>query len=76
MRARTAGFIESLLLLLIRALLPARGRHRAVPARLPYPARPLTTRTGRPPALDAHLIDIAYDTRLVRPYLLTPEVAA
>jgi hypothetical protein len=39
MRDRTTGFRESLLLALVRALLPARGRHRAGPSRPAVHAR-------------------------------------
>ncbi|CAM5649056.1 hypothetical protein [Streptomyces aurantiogriseus] len=69
MRERTAGFIESLLLLLVRALLPARGRHRAAlaqPAVSNQPLAPDPRRSYR--AADP----FEYDTPLVRPYLLTP----
>ncbi|MER6674426.1 hypothetical protein [Streptomyces sp. NPDC000983] len=67
MRAHTTGFLESLLLPLLRALLPARGRHRGrrreIPAQLPLTTRPLPQRRTE---------DHEYDTPLVRPYLLTP----
>ncbi|MFI2437248.1 hypothetical protein [Streptomyces sp. NPDC018693] len=69
MRERTAGCIEWLLLLLVWALLPARGRHRALPTpeRLPDAVRPLDSRPDFPQAVDP----IHYDTPLVRPYLRT-----
>ncbi|MFJ8505936.1 hypothetical protein [Streptomyces avermitilis] len=76
MRGRIAELWESLLLALARALLPARGRHRAVPLRLrgrdhlstPATASPLRPR--RP--LDVQQ-PFELDTPLVRPYLLTSE---
>jgi hypothetical protein len=68
MRERTSRVIESLLLALVRVLLPARGRHRAAPAQLPATARPLATPSRHP--LDVWPFEP--DTRLVRPYLLTP----
>lgn len=70
MRARTAGLIDSLLLSLVRALLPARGRHRAGTPQPPFTEPPLTAPTG-------HRVDVCpfeWDTPLVRPYLL--EVSA
>ncbi|MGW1282802.1 hypothetical protein ACWDBD_05410 [Streptomyces sp. NPDC001118] len=72
MRARIAGVIESLLLLLIRALPPARGRRRAFPAQLPDADPPLITRPVRRRDTEAHLY--WYDTPLVRPYLHEVEV--
>ncbi|WP_210592526.1 hypothetical protein [Streptomyces sp. GESEQ-35] len=69
MRERTARCIESLLLVLIRALLPARGRHRAAPSQLPPIERPLAAPPGRP----LHTCPFEPDTPLVRPYLLTPD---
>ncbi|EST28162.1 hypothetical protein [Streptomyces roseochromogenus] len=74
MRARTAGVIESLLLLLIRALLPARGRRRAGLIQLPDMHPPLTTRPDPPHDAEAHIF--WYDTPLVRPYLQEVEVFA
>ncbi|MFD6999802.1 hypothetical protein ACFWA5_26835 [Streptomyces mirabilis] len=71
MAERIAGFCELLLLALVHALLPARGRHRATPAQLPdvdgspAPSNPV----HRP--VDVRLFE--RDTHLVRPYLLTPE---
>ncbi|WP_106980866.1 hypothetical protein [Streptomyces fulvoviolaceus] len=65
MRERIAGFCELLLLALVRALLPARGRHRAT---LP---QPLAQKHLLPPAPDAQPFE--RDTVLVRPYLLTLE---
>ncbi|MFC7263796.1 hypothetical protein [Streptomyces lutosisoli] len=70
MRERIAGLIELLLLALVRTLLPARGRHRAVPARLPDCDRPPS------PVHPRRSVDVwpfEPDTHLVRPYLLTPE---
>ncbi|MEU3933870.1 hypothetical protein AB0E85_17785 [Streptomyces sp. NPDC029044] len=68
LRLRAAELCESLLLTLVRLLLPARGRHRAVapsrPRPLPPPARPL------PPE------PLEIDTPLVRPYLRALEVYA
>ncbi|MGW1745450.1 hypothetical protein ACWCRD_07515 [Streptomyces sp. NPDC002092] len=71
MRERTAGFIELLLLAIVRALLPARGRHRAAPAaQLPPTEQPLAAPgTHRP--LDVWPFEP--DAHLVRPYLLTPD---
>jgi hypothetical protein len=79
MRERIAGFIESLLLALVRALLPARGRHRAVPSRQRPGSEALSAaadaspvrRPGRPRPIDVWPVE--RDTHLVRPYLLTPE---
>jgi hypothetical protein len=68
MRERTARFVELLLIALVRALLPARGRHRAAPAQLPALAQPLATTPVR--ALDGWPFE--QDTHLVRPYLLSP----
>ncbi|MEU6666649.1 hypothetical protein [Streptomyces sp. NPDC046727] len=74
MRACIPGLIESLLLLLIRALLPARGRRRASPPRLPDTGPPLPLHRRRPhDGLEAHLF--LYDTPLVRPYLHDVEVS-
>ncbi|MGX5188864.1 hypothetical protein ACWKT5_40770 [Streptomyces avermitilis] len=76
MRGRNAGLWESLLLALARALLPARGRHRALPLqgrgrdRLLAPATASPLRPRRP--LDARQ-PFELDTPLVRPYLLTSE---
>ena len=71
MRERTARLIESLLLLLVRALLPARGRHRATtPAQLAPADDPLPASSAR------HPVDVwpfEPDTRLVRPYLPAPD---
>ncbi|MFJ8596079.1 hypothetical protein [Streptomyces sp. NPDC093598] len=59
MRLRIAELCESLLLALVRLLLPARGRHRAATPTLPLPlpARPLRSEP------------LEMDTPLVRPYL-------
>lgn len=72
MTERIAGFCELLLLALVHALLPARGRHRAVPAHL-------LDVGGRPPAPSTPVhryVDewpFEWDIHLVRPYLLTAE---
>ena len=68
LRLCAAELCESLLLTLVRLLLPARGRHRAVapslPRPLPPPPRPL------PPE------PLEIDTPLVRPYLRALEIYA
>ncbi|GGY96212.1 hypothetical protein [Streptomyces poonensis] len=69
MRVRLAEACEFVLLVLLRALLPARGRHRSVvvPAQSPAcspPVRPQATHDAQPRE---------WDTPLVRPYLLTPD---
>ncbi|GAA2269781.1 hypothetical protein GCM10010145_00110 [Streptomyces ruber] len=69
MRVRLAEACEFVLLFLLRALLPAQGRHRAdaVPAPSPAcspPVHPQATRDAQPQE---------WDTPLVRPYLLTPD---
>ncbi|MER6025310.1 hypothetical protein [Streptomyces sp. NPDC001851] len=75
MRARIPGLIESLLLLLIRALLPARGRRRATLLQLPDAGPPLPPRSCHPhDGPEARLF--LYDTPLVRPYLHDVEVFA
>ncbi|KUN08225.1 hypothetical protein AQI95_09980 [Streptomyces yokosukanensis] len=74
MRARIAEVIEPLLLLLIRALLPAQGRRRASPPQLTYAELPLTTQSVHRRDAEAHLF--WYDTPLVRPYLREVEVFA
>ncbi|MFJ8469318.1 hypothetical protein [Streptomyces swartbergensis] len=76
MRLRIAELCESVLLLLVRILLPARGRHRATPAHGPWTiphSPPTPTPTTRP--LDAEE-PFVMDTPLVRPYLHTVEVFA
>ncbi|WDV52747.1 hypothetical protein PV963_21380 [Streptomyces coeruleorubidus] len=74
MRLRIAELCESVLLLIVRSLLPARGRHRATPARwsatIPHS---LPTPTARPLDDEEPLV---MDTPLVRPYLQTLEVFA
>ncbi|MET9525941.1 hypothetical protein [Streptomyces coeruleorubidus] len=67
MRLRIAELCESVLLLLVRILLPARGRHRATSAALLPPP------CARPLAAEEPLV---MDTPLVRPYLRTVEVFA
>lgn len=75
MSERMAGFCELLFLALVRALLPARGRHRAAPFQPPSRKPPLAPvpdsaqRASRSP--DVWLFEP--DTHLVRPYLLTTE---
>ncbi|MFC8145410.1 hypothetical protein ACFUKV_27250 [Streptomyces paradoxus] len=68
LRLRAAELCESLLLSLVRLLLPARGRHRAVEPALPRPLPP-PTRALQPEPLEI-------DTPLVRPYLRALEVYA
>ncbi|MBB5795799.1 hypothetical protein HDA41_003763 [Streptomyces caelestis] len=74
MRLRIAELCESVLLLLVRILLPARGRHRAAPAQgawtIPHPP---PTSPPRPLVVEEPLM---MDTPLVRPYLHTVEVFA
>ena len=73
MAERIAGFCEWLLLALVRALLPARGRHRAVPARLPDGER---AQAPASPVRRHHRLGVwpfEPDAHLVRPYLLTEE---
>ncbi|MFE1247174.1 hypothetical protein [Streptomyces sp. NPDC058735] len=68
MRLRLAESCESVLLALVRLLLPARGRHRAT-----APA----WRTPPPPARDPLPVEpLLMDTPLVRPYLRALEVSA
>ncbi|MEU9570289.1 hypothetical protein AB0D62_10420 [Streptomyces massasporeus] len=70
MRLRLATLCESLLLALVRLLLPARGRHRAVGPALR--ASPPPVRIARPlPVEPLHM-----DTPLVRPYLHALEIYA
>jgi len=74
MRERVAEFCELVLLAMVRALLPARGRHRAFGARPPVRERllaPVPDAAGADRPLDAWPFEP--DTPLVRPYLLTPE---
>jgi hypothetical protein len=68
MRERIAGFCELLLLAFVRALLPARGRHRAV-----YPQPPTQERPVEATRLPLDVWPFEPDGQLVRPYLLTPE---
>ncbi|MHA5052310.1 hypothetical protein [Streptomyces sp. SD15] len=68
-----AGFWELLLLALVRALLPARGRHRAAQVQPPGQGSPLAPAS---PLLSGRPLDVwpfEPDTHLVRPYLLTPQ---
>ena len=71
MAERIAGFCELLLLALVHALLPARGRHRAVPAQLPDAGRPSAPSAPVHRPVDVWPFEL--DTHLVRPYLLTAE---
>jgi hypothetical protein len=59
--------------LLLRVLLPARGRHRATPTTAP-PGRhkPRTPATPVRRQLTLEVRPFEWDTPLVRPYLLTP----
>jgi hypothetical protein len=66
-RLRIAELCESVLLILVRILLPARGRHRATAA------PPLPTPAARPLATEETSV---IDTPLVRPYMNTVEVFA
>ncbi|MFJ3442923.1 hypothetical protein ACIPM2_17335 [Streptomyces sp. NPDC086081] len=68
MRLRIAELCESLLLALVRLLLPARGRHPAVGPVLAV---------AHPPPGRRHLVEepLLMDTRLVRPYLAALEVS-
>lgn len=72
MRVRLAEACESFLLVLLRMLLPAQGRHRAVavPARLPGCSPPV------PPAVPDDSEPIEWNTPLVRPYLCATGVSA
>ncbi|WP_086565892.1 hypothetical protein [Streptomyces africanus] len=69
MRLRTAELCESVLLFLVRILLPARGRHRATSA----PPPPTRSALPLPIAAEEPLL---MDTPLVRPYLHATEVFA
>ena len=74
MRERVSGLCELVLLAMVRALLPARGRHRALGARPPVRERlsaPVRNTAGPDRPLDAWPFEP--DAHLVRPYLLTPE---
>ncbi|MEU0115063.1 hypothetical protein ABZ137_15360 [Streptomyces bobili] len=71
MRERLAGLCALLLLAIIRALLPAGGRHRAAPA--PSPFRETTLADVPRRAEQADLFESADAQPLVRPYLLTPQ---
>ncbi|MFD5159490.1 hypothetical protein ACFWMJ_15660 [Streptomyces hawaiiensis] len=64
---RIAELCESALLLLVRSLLPARGRHRATTAPPPPTPRALPLAAEEP---------LVMDTPPVRPYLDTVEVFA
>jgi hypothetical protein len=74
MRERTARLIESLLILLVRALLPARGRHRATtPAQLAPAAAPVPASPAR---RSVDVWPFEPDTHFVRPYLPAPDEMA
>ncbi|MFI1731250.1 hypothetical protein ACH40E_18940 [Streptomyces acidicola] len=78
MRLRIAELCESVLLALVRILLPSQGRHRAATAQPPDDEGTLSI-TASPPV--QHRVDDIWpfesdtdtDTDPVRPYLLTPE---
>ncbi|MEV5492448.1 hypothetical protein AB0L47_31510 [Streptomyces bobili] len=72
MRERIAELCALLLLAIIRALLPAGGRHRAAPTQSPVQEATLARTTPRR-AEQADLFEFADAQPLVRPYLLTPE---
>ncbi|MDQ0749486.1 hypothetical protein QF034_003717 [Streptomyces africanus] len=69
MRLRIAELCEAVLLLLVRSLLPARGRHRATSA----PPPPTPSALPLPLVAEEPLV---MDTPLVRPYLNNVEVFA
>ncbi|MET9814311.1 MULTISPECIES: hypothetical protein [unclassified Streptomyces] len=71
MRLRIAELCEVLLLALLRSLLPARGRHRAVSGRWPL-VLPHSPPAARPRPLDVE--PLLMDGPVVRPYLHTEEV--
>ena len=73
MRLRVAQLCESALILLVRTLLPARGRHRATPARR-VSAVPHYPPAHSPRPLRVEPLEM--DTTLVRPYLHALEVSA
>lgn len=70
MRLRIAELCESLLLALVRLLLPARGRHRAAGTVLAVAHPPPSERRRLPEE------PLLMDSRLVRPYLPALEVSA
>ncbi|MEU3086440.1 hypothetical protein ACWCQ0_01515 [Streptomyces massasporeus] len=69
LRLRAAELCESLLLTLVRLLLPAQGRHRAASGLrpLPPPGPPRRRHCAEP---------LVMDTPLIRPYLRDLEVYA
>ncbi len=69
LRLRAAALCESLLLTLVRLLLPAQGRHRAAPGHRPPPL-------PDPPPRLLDTEPLVMDTPLVRPYLSDLEVYA
>ncbi|MEV6592795.1 hypothetical protein [Streptomyces acidicola] len=73
-RMAIAELCESLLLALVRTLLPTQGRHRSVPAQPIDSERTLAVTHSLPAR--PHPLDVwpyEPDADLVRPYLLTPE---
>ncbi|KOW00093.1 hypothetical protein ADK65_16605 [Streptomyces sp. NRRL B-1140] len=70
MRLRIAELCESLLLALLRSLLPARGRHRTVSA----PQRPSVLTHSPPVPTPRPPEPLLMDSPLVRPYLRAEEV--
>ncbi|WP_158708387.1 hypothetical protein [Streptomyces sp. NRRL S-455] len=78
LRLLLAALCESLLLALVRLLLPAQGRHRAATDRglpLPLPEHPPATAPA-PTHRRLHTEPFEMDTPLVRPYLHALEVHA
>ncbi|MGW0824869.1 hypothetical protein [Streptomyces sp. NPDC002845] len=76
MRVPLAKFCESVLLTLVRLLLPTQGRHRAAMPQPPDREHPLTPPPHSPPVRPhhpLHALPFELDTPLVRPYLFTPE---
>ncbi|MEW2397876.1 hypothetical protein [Streptomyces sp. NPDC046862] len=75
MRVRIAELCESLLMTVVRILLPPEGRHRALPDQ-PLDGERSSTAGHSPPSLP-HPLDVwPFEpdiNDLVRPYLLTPE---
>ncbi|GAA4316971.1 hypothetical protein GCM10023086_39750 [Streptomyces venetus] len=73
LRLHAAELCESLLLALVRLLLPAQGRHRAAPGR-----PPLSVTDPPPPPTRRFLATepLVMDTPLVRPYLHPLEIHA
>ncbi|MEU1850224.1 hypothetical protein ABZ499_13360 [Streptomyces sp. NPDC019990] len=80
LRLLLAALCESLLLALVRLLLPGQGRHRAAPEDrglpLPLPDHPPASAAHRLLKADAGADAYEMDTPLVRPYLHALEVFA